>query len=494
MSLADMRRWTICLVLGLVMGLSASVHAAVPGKDPSAGWAAVAARVLPATVNIRVVKIALAKKDPETDEPTTPGDRNRFIGSGFIVDPSGIIVTNKHVIGGALRITVRLQGGDEVPASVLAVSPVIDLALLKVNVGHPLPTLRLGDGDAALPGDPVLAIGDPLGVGTSLSAGIVSGTLRDLMNTPFDDYVQTDAAINHGNSGGPLVNAAGEVIGVNTILLTNQPHEGSNGVGFAISSNIVADVLRHLLHPEEQPIGWIGLHLQGMAADLTEAMQPPRPGIAIVTKVDADSPASAAGVQPGDVILRYADRNPPNARILMRDIATTPIGARRVLEVWSAGKIRDVSLEIRKWPGVTTAPAGPAENPALPPPPGPHLGLLLTPITPVARMVYKVSDGPGVLVAAVDHMSEAYSRGVRPGVVLERVNGQTVTTPAEGERLIAEAVGHLRMVALLMRWSDGPRWIALHTGYRPRPAAPPAVGTAVTSGAPPSSKASADSR
>ena len=405
--------------------------------------------------------------DPETGDPTTPGDRNRFVGSGFIVDPSGIIVTNKHVIGGALRITVRLQDGTEVPARVLAVSPFVDLALLKIDVEHPLPTLRLGDGDAARPGDPVLAIGDPLAVGTSLSAGIVSGTQRDLMNTPFDDYVQTDAAINHGNSGGPLVDTAGEVIGVNTILLTNQPNEGSNGVGFAISSNIVADALRHLLHPERRPIGWLGLHLQGMTPGLIQAMEPPRPGIAIVTKVDADSAGSAAGLQPGDVILRYGAQTPPNARILMRDIATTPIGSTRVLEVWSGGKLRDIPMTIRLWHGVSAAPASLLENPRSLPPPSSDLGLLLAPISPLARQVYKLGDGPGVLVVAVDHMSEAYSRGLRPGVMIQRIDGHAVTTPADAQRLLAAAVRHLPVVALLVLWSNGPSWVTLYTGYQP---------------------------
>ena len=482
------------------------------------GWAAVAARILPAIVSVRVARIALGKTDPETGNPTTPGDRNHFVGSGFIVDPSGVIVTNKHVIGGALWITVRLEDGTEVPATAIAVSPFVDLALLKVNVGHKLPILHLGNGDAALPGDPVLAVGDPLGIGTSLSAGIVSGTQRDLMTTPFDDYVQTDAAINHGNSGGPLVDAAGDVIGVNTILVTSLPDEGSNGLGFAISSNVVDAALRHLLHPNRRPIGWIGLHLQGVTPNLAEAMELPqrrehpitgphpvspnqaeavelpRPGIAIVTKVDADSPGSAAGLQPGDVILRYGDETPPNARILMRDIATTPIGATRVLEVWSDGKRREIPLAIRAWPGVAATPAAILENPNGLPPPTPDLGLLLAPISPLARRAYKLGDGPGVMVAAVDRMSEAYSRGLRPGVVIERIDSQPVTTPAAARRLLAEAARHLPMVALLARWPDGPSWITLHTGRQPEPGDGSAPGGVATGGASHSAPASAGPR
>ncbi len=460
------------LILGFLVALPflAGTAAAVsaPAVDaPGVGWENIAARVVPATVNILVVKIASGAKDSDAGSATTPGDRERFVGSGFVVDPSGIIVTNKHVIAGALWITVRLEDGSELPAKVIAASRFIDLALLKVDAGHPLPTLQLGDGDAARPGEPVLAIGDPQGVGTSLSAGIVSGTQRDLMNTPFDDYVQTDAAINHGNSGGPLIDSKGHVIGVNTILLTNLPNEGSNGLGFAISSNIVADALRHLLHPERQPIGWIGLHLQGMTPNLSRAMGLPRPGGAIVTAVDADSPASALGLQPGDVVLRYGGKTPPSARLLMRAIATTPVGATRTLDVWTGGSLRQVAVTIREWPGMNEPAAELAANPRQLLPPPSDLGLLLAPIAPLARQVYKLGKVQGVLVVAVDRMSEAYSRGLRPGMVIERVQGQQVTTPAAAWRLVGEVARHLPVVALLIRWPDGPHWLALHTGYQP---------------------------
>ena len=289
-----------------IVGLALVVLLALPVQYGSAaagtaflGWADIAAQTIPGTVNILTVKVVGSyqkDKNDEPDEKDTAGQRRRYAGSGFIVDPSGIIVTNKHLIAGALWITVRLHDGTELPARLVAASPVVDLALLKVDAGHPLPALKLAPAGAVRVGDPVMAIGNPLAIGTSLSAGIVSGLQRDLMNTPFDDYVQTDAAINHGNSGGPLIDTAGEVIGVNTILLTNQPNEGSNGLGFAISSTVVAAALRHLLHPDQRPIGWIGVHLQGMTPNLTAALGVPHTGGFIVTAVDPDSPARHLGL------------------------------------------------------------------------------------------------------------------------------------------------------------------------------------------------------
>ena len=463
------------------MGLPAGPAPRDVRAAPTNGWADVASHALPATVSIQVVKVALGGSDPQTGEPITPGDRNRFVGSGFIVDPSGMVVTNKHVVDGALWITVQFQDGTQTTATIYATSPFIDLALLKVNVGHNLPYLRLGNGDAARPGDPVLAIGDPLGVGISLSAGIVSGTQRDLMNTPFDDYVQTDAAINHGNSGGPLMNTDGKVIGVNTILFPSQP-DGSSGLGFAISSNILAHMLSRVLHPEQERVGWIGVHLQGVTPNLTVAMRSPTKGIAIVTEVDANSPASDAGLQAGDIILRYGNETPPNARILMREIAMTPIGATRILQVWSAGQFRRVSLAIREWPGIEgpqlTGPADIRDRPPL----SPDLGLLLAPISPLARKAYHLGGRSGVLVVAVDHMSEAFSRGLQPGMVIERIADQPVTTPQAAKRLLALAAHRAPLVALLVRWQQGPIWIALHTGYRPGSSAarrPDATGPAV---------------
>jgi len=458
---------TAVRLLGVVlavlwMATTVPAHAAgVPLQD----WSAIAARTIPATVNIFATQLDKA------EQPS--GIRNRVVlaGSGFIVDPSGVIVTNKHVVAEAFRIRVRLQDGTELPARVVAVSPFIDIALLKIDAGHPLPTLALADSGRVRVGQPVLAIGNPLGVGTSLSAGIVSGLSRDLVKTPFDDYVQTDAAINHGNSGGPLIDTAGEVVGLNTILLTNKPDEGSNGLGFAISSNVVAAALRHLLHPDRDPVGWIGVGLQTMTPRLTRALGVPGPGGFIVTAVAPGSPAARVGIKVGDVILGYGQQTPPNARILMREIATTPVGQSHALTIWQDRRMRRVAVRVQVWPGMGTPAAASGRTIARPPPPiPPQLGLLLAPLTPLARTTYETGSAQGVLVAAIDPMSEAYGSGLRIGVVIENVEGKPATDPGVVARAIAAAARRDGLIALLVHWSNGSKWITLHTGRLPVPA------------------------
>jgi serine protease Do len=456
----------LLLLAALSLAPAARGGEATPG---GAGWSAVAARVVDGTVNIVVAKVIGSfepDKNDTPDKPDTVGEQRRFIGSGFIVDPDGIVVTNRHVIQGALSITVRLHDGTELPAKLVAASPVIDLALLKIEAGHPLKALKLAPAGAVRIGDPVLAIGDPLGLGTSLSAGIVSGLQRDLMNTPFDDYVQTDAAINHGNSGGPLIDAAGEVVGANTILLTNQPGEGSNGLGFAISSTVIRAAVRHLLHPTLYPIGWIGVHLQEATPNLTAALGVPHSGGFVITGIDPASPAREAGLTAGDIILKYGAYTPPNARALMHAIALTPTGQTHQLLVWQHGALAQVSLVIRAWPEATVSLAEVVADPAAALPEPQNLGLLLSRIGPVARKAYKLGDRTGVLVVGVDRMSEAFSRGLRPGVVIEKVSGQPVTTPDAAVALMQAAAQRGPLVALLVRWDEGARWIVLHTGFQ----------------------------
>ncbi len=442
--------------MAVAVGLAPGPARAGP---PFTDWTTVARQVVPAVVNISVLSITTG------EDGSRLGEREHEVGSGFIVDPNGTIVTNKHVIAGAFRITVTLNDGTELPAKLLAAAKMVDLAVLKIDAGHTLPVLQLAPADAVHAGDPVLALGNPLGVGTSLSAGIVSGINRNLMKSPFDDYVQTDAAINHGNSGGPLIDTKGEVIGVDTILLTNLPNEGSNGLGFAISSVVVGYVLHHLLDPTATHVGWIGTQLQDVTPDLARAFGMESPHGFLITDTDPGSPAQQAGLQPGDVILRYgtAADQPGDPRALLRMITMAPIDTPQTLTIWRDGQTLQIPVTVRPWPNMME-PHGSmmAAGGAILPLPSADLGMLLAPITPLAREQYSLGNLKGVLVVAIDRQSEAYGYGMDSGDVIERVQGIAVETPKEVYHLVKKAAARGGIVAVLMRTKERTRWIALH--------------------------------
>ena len=459
-----MRRTALRITLMIAFVLSPGLrHTSAEAADPAVNWSRIAQRVVPAIVNIVTDRIARKKDGSDY--------RESFSGSGVIIDPSGEIVTNKHVIAGGFRITVTLHDGTTLRARLVAAAAMSDLAVLKVDAGRPLPSLKLGDSDMVKIGQPVLAVGNPLGIGTSLSSGIVSAVNRNLRKTPFDDYIQTDAALNHGNSGGPLIDTQGEVIGIDTILLTNTANEGSNGLGFAIASTVVDYVVRHLRDPASAPVGWIGIQMQDVTSDLASALRLPRPGGFIVTGIDPDSPAEQAGLRVGDIVLRYDGARYSDARALMRAITISPIGEKAELVVWTKGRQQTMQVVTRNWPdlmearGTTLAAPG-----ALLPVPPPDLGMLLAPITDMARRRYSLDKIQGVLVVAVDSQSEAYGLGISPGVVIESVQGQPVTSPSQVLRLVRSEPGHGHLVAMLVRWKDETRWITLHSGYAATPA------------------------
>ncbi len=457
------------VVVGLACGL--------PGKlanagEPATSWSDIAQQVIPAIVNIWVERIS---RSVDSNSPTE--QRKIFSGSGFIVDPSGEIVTNKHLIEGALSIIVTLKDGTELRAKLLAAASIADVAVLKVGADRALPSLKLANGDSARIGDPVLAVGNPLGVGTSLSAGIISALNRDLRDSPMDDYIQTDAAINYGNSGGPLIDTNGEVVGLNTALVTTTKNEGSMGLGFAISSSVLTHVLRHLR--DRTPLGWIGTHVQDTTPDLAKAFGLRAASGFIVTAVDANSPAHEVGLQSGDIILRYGREKPRDARALMRDIGRTPVGTTVNLLVWKSGRERTIATVVRAWPNlVQSSEATLAGKDAQLPLQSPDLGMLLAPVTDAARKRYALGDVNGIAVVAVDQESEAYGKGITPGDVIEKVQDTAVNAARDFRRLVQEAAGQNETVALLvLRKAARPdaggrgegvaaapelRWIVLH--------------------------------
>jgi serine protease Do len=423
------------------------------GAGDTVDWAGVVTHSLPAVVNITVEKIV--------KHGAGPAQRETFFGSGFIIDPGGLIVTNKHVINGAISITINLADGHTVPAQLLAAAGLTDLAALKVNVDHALPFLRFGDSDKIRVSDPVLAIGNPLGLGTSVSSGVISALNRNIMDSPFDENIQTDAAINSGNSGGPLIDRSGEVIGVDTALTVASSSGGSIGIGYAIPSNETQLVIHWILEPNPRPPGWIGVHLQDVTPDIARAFDLAEPRGFIVTGFDANSPAQAAGMQTGDILLQFGTLQPTDMRALLRDIVVMPIDHSVPAIIWRGDRQITLEVEIKPWPDLklergmllanlaSVAEAGPAS-----------LGVSLGPLSDELRRKYGLKLG-GAMVTAVDAQSEAHDRGIKPGDAILSINGQPVTAPQQAMGIINQARAQGRMIALLVLGASGSRWISL---------------------------------
>jgi serine protease Do len=425
--------------------------------------------VLPAVVNIAARLVERSKAEDEAaGTENSRGWRTMVVsGSGFIVTHSGVIVTNWHVIQDAYQITVTFVDGSHAPAHVLSAARSVDIALIKVEVDHPLPVLHFANSDTLQIGDPVFAVGNPLGLGISVSAGIVSGLNRKVLDTPYDDFIQTDAAINHGNSGGPLLNSAGEVVGLDTALVS--PTRASAGLGFAIPSDDVQFVISRLLRYGWVRPGWIGAKLQQVTPRLAEALGLPGARGSIVDHISSGGPAAQAGLQAGDIILRFGDKTPSDTRALMRDIAMTPGGTRVTLTVWRDGKEMEVPVAIETWPEATVL-ARDAPTPPVrpkPPPIPPDLGLTLAPLTAADRAKYGLgAEQTGVLVTGVLAGTDAAQQGVVPGDVIERVGNTPVRTPAEVRQGFAAArQAQRRFVPVLVLPKQakhpGPTWVAL---------------------------------
>jgi len=420
--------------------------------------------LLPAVVNISTRQ--LVDPGPATDgKVSTQSVRTRqSLGSGFIIDPSGVIVTNNHVIANAYDITVTLQDNQELKATLVATSTVADLAVLKVNAGKPLPSVPFGDSTKLRVGQPVIAIGNPLGLGGSVSTGIVSALNRDLMSSPYDDYIQTDAAINHGNSGGPLFNLQGEVIGVNTAIFSPLPEGGSIGLGFAIPAENVQFVVGQLREYGRVHAGFLGAHIQQVTSDIARAVGLPNIMGAIVDDVLPGGPAANAGLRSGDVILRVGGDTISDTRAVARAVGVAPIGKPADLVVWRDHQAQTLTVMISEWPGDLRA-----AGPGVPPPPAPQpasamdMGLHFAPITDDARRKYKLpSAEKGVVVTSVAPFSVAYDRGLLPGNVIEQVEMQPVTSLAElRDRVSAARQKGAEYVMLLVSDTDGLRWVAM---------------------------------
>ena len=471
------------LVLGLALVMGNTLQGQARGAPES--FADLAENVSPAVVNITTSTTVAAPAEALPQVP--PGspfedffkefmDRNgqgngqgngkprrsQALGSGFVVSEDGYIVTNNHVIDGADQIEIEFFSGNRLEAKLIGKDPKTDLALLKVESDKPLPFVPFGNSDLMRVGDWVVAVGNPLGQGFSVSAGIVSARGRALSGT-YDDFLQTDAAINKGNSGGPLFNMDGQVVGVNTAILS--PTGGSIGIGFSMASNVVSKVVSQLKQFGETRRGWLGVRIQDVTPDVADAMGLASAKGALITDVP-EGPAMDAGMKAGDVITSFAGADVNDTRELVRRVADAPVGEAVRVVVMRDGKTQTLSVTLGRRETAENTPvpavAGSPETPQAPSM-ADILGMTVKAITAEDADKLGISlDYEGLVIGAVDETSEAFSKGLRPGDLITEAGQQKVASIQDLKDRIDEATAAGRKsLLLLIRRGGDPRFVAL---------------------------------
>lgn len=387
-----------------------------------------------------------------------PNQRSQSLGSGFVIDASGIVVTNNHVIAEATDVFVVFNDGSELKAEVLGKDPKTDLAVLRVKSDKPLKAVKFGDSDKARVGDWVIAIGNPFGFGGSVSAGIVSAKQRNIRSGPYDSFIQTDAAINRGNSGGPLFNMSGDVIGINTAIIS--PSGGSIGIGFSIPANLAVPIISQLREFGETRRGWLGVAIQDVDDDMADALKLGSKRGAMILSVDDKGPAKPAGIEREDVILKFDGQEIRSSRDLPRIVAQTPIGKEVDVVIMRQGRevTRKVKLgrldETPQQASVTRT-----EQPAAQPSgAGIVPGLTLSAVSADARRRFNIKEGvDGVLVTMVDGNSIAAERRFAPGDVIVEVQREAVKSLADIRKRIdaLKAAGQKRALFYVASGPEG---------------------------------------
>jgi serine protease Do len=400
------------------------------------------------------------------ETPNRGPRRVNSLGSGFIVDPTGIVITNNHVISDADEINVILNNGDKLKAEIIGRDQKTDLAVLRVKPDKPLKAVKFGDSDVLRIGEWVIAIGNPFGLGGSVTAGIISARNRDINSGPYDSYIQTDASINRGNSGGPLFNMSGEVIGINTAIYS--PSGGSIGIGFAVPSKNAVAVVDQLRQFGEMRRGWLGVRIQQVTDDIAESLGLKPVRGALVAGIDDKGPAKPAGIEPGDVIVKFDGKDIKEMKDLPRIVADTPVGKDVPVVVVRKGKeetktVKLGRLEDAEKQQVAVRTDKDDDKSVV----KKTLGLDLANLSDDLRRKYKIKDSvKGVVITAVDSASAAAEKRLNPGDVIVEVAQEAVanadavqkridTLKKEGKKsallLVANAEGELRFVALSLQ-------------------------------------------
>ncbi len=483
------------LIAAIAVGafVSASVPAAARGPD---GIADVAEKVIDSVVNISTSSTVEAKNSGEGGNrgampQLPPGSqfeeffeeffKNRggrgggekgggmqprktnSLGSGFIIDSSGFAVTNNHVIDGADEINVIMNDGTKIKAELVGVDKKTDLALLKFTPVKPVTAVKFGDSDKLRLGEWVIAIGNPFSLGGSVTAGIVSARNRDINNGPYDSYIQTDASINRGNSGGPLFNLDGEVVGVNTLIIS--PTGGSIGLGFAVPSKTVAGVIDQLREYKEVRRGWLGVRIQPVTDEIAESLNIKPARGALIAGIDDKGPAKPAGLETGDVVVKFDGKDVKEPKDLSRAVAASPVGKAVDVLIIRKGKEETKKVTLGRLeddkPVQASLKAAPeAEKPAT----QKALGLDLTGLSKELRAKYKIKDSvKGVVVTSVDKGSDAADKRLSAGDVIVEVAQEAVTNAADvNKRIDAVKKDGKKSVLLLVSNGEGElRFVAL---------------------------------
>ena len=474
-------RLAMALLLAAMMALAALITAPAARAQslPPATFADLVDQVGDAVVNITTSAIVASRQGPGPAVPEgSPLEdffndfldrqgrdnaprRSQALGSGFVISDDGYIVTNNHVIEGADEIMIEFRAGFSLQAEIVGTDPNTDIALLKVAADEPLPFVAFGDSTAMRVGDWVMAMGNPLGQGFSVSVGIVSASGRALSGS-YDDYIQTDAAINRGNSGGPLFNLAGEVIGVNTAILS--PTGGSIGIGFAMSSAVATNVVAQLREFGETRRGWLGVRIQDVTAELAEGLGLAEVRGALVTDVPP-GPARDGGMEVGDVILSFDGRDISDTRELVRIVGERAEGQSVPVIVIREGASQTLAITLgRRETAEGLALSTPDGQPIAPPPPAEVLGMRLSPLTDDLRQQLGLAQGlDGLVIEAVDATSDAAAKGLAAGDVITEVAQQPITDVADFQaRVDAATAKGQKSILLLIRRDGNPRFVALN--------------------------------